>query len=196
MISCLMADLALLEKLCKLVRYNILTSTTAAGSGHPTSSMSAVELAVALFFGGFFHFDLNNPSNLANDRFILSKGHASPLLYSLYHAAGVLTLEKLSTLRTFNSDLEGHPTQNFKYVDVATGSLGQGLSIGVGMALGMRLRMKNEKLKMKNSEIGHSLEIGNWKLENSRKPTVFVLMGDSEAAEGQVWEAAEIAGYY
>ncbi len=165
-----MIDIAHLKKLCQLIRYDILTSTSQAQSGHPTSSLSAVELMTTLFFGGYYHYDLKNPQNPANDRFILSKGHASPLLYSLYHAAGAIGYEELMTLRQFGSRLEGHPTPRFPYVDVATGSLGQGLSMGVGMALGMRL--KNQQSK------------------------VFVLMGDSEMAEGQVWEAMEIASYY
>src|SRR3989304_8483143 len=94
-----------LQKLCKLVRYNILTSTTAAGSGHPTSSLSAVELVTALFFGGFFHQDLENPGEWHNDRFVLSKGHASPLLYALYQVAGALTHDELLKLRQFDSPL-------------------------------------------------------------------------------------------
>ncbi len=165
-----MSNLQHLQDLSKLIRYDILTSTTQAGSGHPTSSLSAVELMTTLFFGGYYHYNLKNPQNLANDRFVLSKGHASPLLYSLYHVAGAITYEELMTLRQFGSRLEGHPTPRFPYVDVATGSLGQGLSMGLGMALGMRLK--------------------------NQQSNVFVLMGDSEMAEGQVWEAMEIASYY
>lgn len=167
-----------LEKLCKLIRYDILTSTTKAGSGHPTSALSAVELLTTLFFSGFYHFDPKNPKNYINDRFILSKGHASPLLYSLYHAGGLIDYKELMTLRKFGSRLEGHPSIKLPYVDVATGSLGQGLSVGIGMALGIRLRIKNNQLK------------------TARVPKVWVLLGDSEMAEGQVWEAAEIASYY
>ena len=138
-----------LQKLCQLVRHDILNSTSAAGSGHATSSLSAVELMTTLFFGsppagGFLRYDLEHPENPANDRVIFSKGHASPLLYSLYHAAGVLSHEELMTLRQFNSQLEGHPTPRFKYVDVATGSLGQGLSVGVGMAIGLKLKFSNQ----------------------------------------------------
>jgi len=133
-----MADIAKLEKLAKLVRYYILRMTTKAGSGHPTSSLSATDLMVALFFN-HLRFDLENPQNSANDRVIFSKGHASPLLYALYAAAGVLTEKELDGYRKFESPLEGHPTPRFKYVDVATGSLGQGLSIGLGMALAMRI---------------------------------------------------------
>lgn len=165
-----------LHDLAKLLRYNILTSTTAAGSGHPTSSLSAVELMTVLFFNGIYHYDLENPEYIFNDRFILSKGHAAPLLYSLYQAAGVVSHEELLTLRKFDSVLEGHPTPRFKYVDVASGSLGQGLSVGMGMALGVKIHIKNAKIE--------------------REPHVWVLLGDSEMAEGQVWEALELAAYY
>ena len=159
-----------LEKLARLVRYYILVSTTEAGSGHPTSSMSATDLMVSLMFGGFFKADLDNPENPNNDRLIFSKGHASPLFYSLYAAAGKVSEEELKTLRKFGSRLEGHPTMEFPYTEAATGSLGQGLSIGVGMAL----NAKADKLDY----------------------TTYVLMGDSEVAEGSVWEAAEIATHY
>lgn len=159
-----------LDELCKLIRYDILTSTTKAGSGHPTSSLSAVEFMSTLFFGGFLKYNLDDPQSILNDRVIFSKGHASPLLYSLYHAAGAIDYDKLITLRTFDSELEGHPTPRFKFVDVATGSLGQGLSVGVGMALGMRSKGVHAK--------------------------VWVLLGDSEMAEGQIWEALQLASHY
>src|SRR3989344_8656626 len=138
-----------LKKLCQLIRYDILTSSTKAGSGHPTTSLSAVELMTTLFFGGFYHFDLKNPKSIVNDRVVFSKGHASPLIYSLYHAAGAISYPELMQLRKFSSDLEGHPTFRFKYADVATGSLGQGLSAGVGMALGVKLKIKSEELRIK-----------------------------------------------
>ena len=173
-----MLDFDKLKKLCQLIRYHILTSTTEAKSGHPTTSLSAVELMTVLYFGGFLHTDLNNPKSPTNDRVVFSKGHASPLIYSLYHAAGVIAHSELMDLRKISSDLEGHPTFRFKYADVATGSLGQGLSAGVGMALGIKLKIKSEKLKIE------------------REPKIFVLLGDSEMAEGQVWEAIEIASHY
>lgn len=171
-------DTDYLAKLCKLIRYDVLVSTTAAQSGHPTSSLSAVELMTTLFFGGFLKYDLKNPKNLANDRVIFSKGHASPLLYSLYQAAGVVSHEELLTLRQFGSVLEGHPTPKFKYVDVATGSLGQGLSVGLGIALGLR--------KIFNDADG----------VEEKLPKIWVLMGDSEMSEGQIWEAMEVASFY
>ena len=176
-----------LKNLCRLIRYDILTSTSEAGSGHPTSSLSAVELMASLFFGGppaggFFKSDLRHARSVLNDRFILSKGHASPLLYSLYHAAGAIKYDELMTLRKFGSRLQGHPNPVFTYVDVATGSLGQGLSVGIGMALGIRLKI-NPPTDGQRSNI-------------KRTPKVWVLMGDSEMAEGQVWEALEIASYY
>src|SRR3989339_1543546 len=105
-----MLNKELLEKICRLLRYDILTSTTAAGSGHPTSSLSAVELMTVLFFAGHLKYDLNNPKNLASDRVVFSKGHAAPLLYALYHVAGAISYEELLTLRKFDSNLEGHPT--------------------------------------------------------------------------------------
>lgn len=185
-----MTDIAKLKKLAKLVRYYILRMTTKAGSGHPTSSLSAADLMVALFFDKL-RFDLENPNNLFNDKVIFSKGHASPLLYALYGAArpqrlsdsdggqaGVLSEKEIDTYRQFGSPLEGHPNPRFKYVDVATGSLGQGLSIGLGMALALRAQFQ--------------LSTFNFQII----PRVYVLMGDSETAEGSVWEAIELASYY
>jgi len=160
-----------LQELAKLIRYFILLSTTEAGSGHPTSSLSAVELMTVLFFDGILRYDLKNPENPANDRVIFSKGHASPLFYSLFAAADAVSVDELKTLRKFGSKLEGHPTMEFPYTQVPTGSLGQGLSVGLGMAL-------------------------NAKYLEKIPATVYVLLGDSEIAEGSVWEALEIAKYY
>jgi transketolase len=160
-----------LEKLAKLVRYYIITATTKAGSGHPTSSLSAVELTTGLMFGGFFLYDPDRPALPNNDRFVLSKGHASPLLYALWAVAGQVTEEELLQYRVFGSPLEGHPTPHFRYVDAATGSLGQGLSIGVGMAL-------------------------NAKYLDKLPYRTYVLIGDSEMAEGSNWEAMQIAAHY
>ena len=170
-----------LKKICQLIRYDILTSTTEAKSGHPTTSLSAVELMVTLFFAGFLKSDFAHPKGVqsfANDRVVFSKGHASPLIYSLYHAAGAISQKELMTLRKIDSDLEGHPTFRFKYADVATGSLGQGLSAGVGMALGIKLKVMSYELGVR------------------REPKIWVLLGDSEMAEGQVWEAIQIASHY
>lgn len=164
-------DTATLTKLATLVRYFILTSTTAARSGHPTTSLSATDLMTTLFFT-YLRADLDNPNNPANDRVIFSKGHASPLFYALYAAAGKITEEELLKLRTFDSPLEGHPVPRFRYSEAATGSLGQGLSVGVGEALALR---------------GDSPQ---------RVPRVFVLLGDGELAEGSVWEAAASASFY
>ncbi|MEK7597764.1 MAG: transketolase [Patescibacteria group bacterium] len=176
-----------LKKLCQLIRYDILTSTTEAKSGHPTTSLSAVELMTTLFFGGFLKSDLRHPKGVqsfANDRVVFSKGHASPLIYALYHAAGAISYPELMRLRKINSDLEGHPTFRFKYADVATGSLGQGLSAGVGMALGLKLNFR--------ANHDSPLRTTNYALQ----PKIFVLLGDSEMTEGQVWEAVQIASYY
>lgn len=167
-----------IAQICKRVRYDILRSSTAAGSGHPSSSLSAVELMTTLFFGGYLRYDLNQPGYPLNDRVIFSKGHASPLFYSLYAAAGALSREELMTFRKIDSNLEGHPTPRFKYTEASTGSLGQGLSVGIGMALAIRLRISAMEQKP------------------ARIPHVFVLLGDSESAEGQVWEALEIAAHY
>ncbi len=151
------------HELAQQLRVDSIRSTTQAGSGHPTSSMSAADLA-AVLLAGHLRYDFKNPENPNNDHLILSKGHAAPLLYSVYKAAGAITDEELLTLRKLGSRLEGHPTPDLPWVDVATGSLGQGLPIGVGVALaGKRL----EHLPYR----------------------VWVILGDSEMAEGSVWES-------
>ena len=160
-----------LEKLGSLIRYYSLAMSTEAGSGHPTSSLSATELMTGLMFGGAFRYDLDNPENPNNDRLIFSKGHASPLFYSLWAAAGALSEKELMTFREFGSVLEGHPTVAFRYTEAATGSLGQGLSICVGMAL-------------------------NAKYLDKLPYRTYVLLGDSEMAEGSQWESMEIAAHY
>lgn len=152
------------------IRADIINSTTAAGTGHPTSSLSASEVMTSIFFGGYFQADLNDTARKNNDRLIFSKGHAAPLFYALYAAAGKITQEELLKLRQFESPLEGHPTLRFPYTEAATGSLGQGLGVGVGMALNARLDNTNYK--------------------------TWVLLGDSEMAEGSIWEAMNSASYY
>jgi transketolase len=165
-------DFTRLEKIAALIRHYIVTATTAAGSGHPTSSLSAVELMVALMFGGVFRFDPDRPHFPNNDRLVFSKGHATPLFYALWVAAGKLTGEYLeANYRKFGSPLEGHPSVTFPYVEAATGSLGQGLSVGVGLAMNARYL---DKLPYRT----------------------YVLLGDSEMAEGSVWEALEIGAHY
>lgn len=166
-----MSDILRLEKITRLIRYYILTSTTEAGSGHPTSSLSAAELMVGLVFGGFFRFDADRPGHPNNDRLIFSKGHAAPLLYALWAVAGMVTEDELKTLRRFGSPLEGHPTRAFPYTEAATGSLGQGLSIGIGIALSAKYL---DRLPYRT----------------------YVLLGDSEMAEGSQWEAVQIAAHY
>jgi transketolase len=157
-------SLAELKARARSIRKNIITSTTTAGSGHPTSSLSAVEVAVALYFGGFLRHDPKNPHWPQRDRFILSKGHAAPLLYAVLAEAGYFPTSELATLRKLDSPLEGHPNmRRLPGVEASTGSLGQGLSIGVGHALAARL--------------------------DGRDSRVFVLMGDGEIEEGQIWEA-------
>ncbi len=160
-----------LEDIARLIRYYSLVSTTEAGSGHPTSSLSATDLMTGLLFGGTFNYDLDNPRNPNNDRLIFSKGHASPLFYALWAAAGKVTEAEIMTIRKFGSPLEGHLTMAFPYTEAATGSLGQGLSIGVGMAM-------------------------NAKYIDKLPYRTYVLLGDSEMAEGSQWESMEIASYY
>jgi transketolase len=151
------------------MRISSLVMTTAAGSGHPTSALSCADIVAALFFYAM-RYDLAHPDNPANDRLILSKGHASPILYAAYKELGVLSDQDMATYRSINSPLEGHPTKRFTYTEAATGSLGMGLSIGLGMRLAAR--------------------------QQGYASRIFVLMGDSEVAEGQIWEAAELAAYY
>jgi len=158
-----------LEDMATRLRIHSIRATTAAGSGHPTSCCSAADLVAALFFD-VMRFRPKHPTAPENDRFVLSKGHAAPLLYAAWAEAGALAPGDLTNLRKMDSDLEGHPTPRLPFVDVATGSLGQGLSSGLGIALAARM--------------------------DGSARTVFVLLGDGECAEGSVWEAAEIAGYY
>lgn len=157
--------------IARLVRYYSIASTTAAGSGHPTTALSATELMVGLMFGGHFRADLDSPENPNNDRLVFSKGHAAPLLYALYGAAGRVSEADLLRLREFGHPLEGHPTLAFPYTEAPTGSLGQGLSIGFGLAL-------------------------NAKYIDELSYNTFVLLGDSEVAEGSVWEAMALASHY
>lgn len=186
-----------LQKLSALIRYQILSMTTRAGSGHPTSSLSATDLMTALWFGGSYHFDFDHPENSTNDRLIFSKGHASPLYYALFFAAGIVTEKEMEGYRTFDSNLEGHPTPRFKYTEAATGSLGQGLSVGIGMALATRQvilsEAKNPDSMMK---AGRDPSSPSTPQDDKQVPTVYVLLGDGEMAEGSVWEAAEIASHY
>src|SRR5262249_52809413 len=133
-------SLADLKEIARRVRRDIIVSTTTAGSGHPTSSLSGVELAVALYFGGVMRHDPRNPHWPQRDRFILSKGHAAPLLYAVLAEAGYFSTDLLATLRKLDSPLEGHPNmRRLPGVEASTGSLGQGLSQGIGHALAVRL---------------------------------------------------------
>ncbi|MET9560051.1 transketolase [Streptomyces tauricus] len=159
-----------LTELGQQLRVDSVRAAAAAGSGHPTSSMSAADL-MAVLLARQLRYDFERPSHPGNDRFVLSKGHASPLLYAAYKAAGAIDDSELLTFRTLGSRLEGHPTpRRLPWVETATGSLGQGLPVGVGIALsGKRL-----------DRVGYR---------------VWVLCGDSELAEGSVWEAAEHAAY-
>ena len=156
--------LGFLQDKAAQLRIDSIRATTAAGSGHPTSCASAAEIMSVLFFS-VMRYDPNHPKDPANDRFVLSKGHAAPILYAAWAEAGLFPREQLLTLRQLNSDFEGHPTPRLPFVDAATGSLGQGLSVGLGLALG------------------------------GPETRVYVLLGDGETAEGSVWETAEVAGF-
>src|SRR5215470_1641602 len=131
-------DIESLKGIANQLRIHSIAATTAAGSGHPTSCCSAADMVAALFFG-HMRFDPKDPHYPNNDRFILSKGHAAPLLYAAWSEAGLIPQAELLKLRVLDNDLEGHPTPRLPFVDVATGSLGQGLSVGAGMALSARL---------------------------------------------------------
>jgi transketolase len=157
-----------LEKIAKRLRIHSLMMTWKAGSGHPTTCLSMADLAACLFFHEM-RFNPKDPEDWGNDELVLSKGHAAPILWAAYAEAGIIPLKDLMDLRKISSDLEGHPTPRMKWVKAATGSLGQGLSVGVGMAAAMRLGKSPGR--------------------------VFVVMGDGECAEGAVWEAANAAVY-
>ncbi|MGH9485120.1 MAG: transketolase, partial [Terriglobales bacterium] len=161
-------DIAL-HNLATQLRIDSIEATTAAGSGHPTSSMSAADLLAVLFFE-VMHLDPAHPADPANDKFVLSKGHAAPVLYSVWAELGLYPREHLLTLRKLDSDLDGHPTPVLPFVAVPTGSLGQGLPVALGMALQARLAGASYR--------------------------TYTLLGDGETAEGSVWEAAKVASFY
>lgn len=160
------------QDIAHLMRIDSLNMTNASGSGHPTSCSSMAELISAIFFHPEgMKFNPNAPRGFENDKFVLSKGHAAPILYSAWAHAGHVKKEDLNNLRKLDSDLEGHPTPRLDFIDVATGSLGQGLNASVGMAYSMKYF---EKVSNK----------------------VFCLIGDGEMAEGSNWEAMNFASYY
>ena len=165
-----MSDAERWRELGQQLRVDSIRAAAVTSSGHPTSSMSAADL-MAVLMSKYLHYDFDRPDDPRNDHLIFSKGHASPLLYSMYKAAGAITDDELLTFRKFGSRLEGHPTPEIPWVDVATGSLGQGLPYGVGIALAGK---KLDRLPYR----------------------VWVLHGDSETAEGSVWEAFEHASFY
>src|SRR5262245_28370469 len=163
-------SIKLLQDKATWLRIDSVRATTQAGSGHPTSCASAAEIMSVLFYS-VMRYDPQDPRNPNNDVFVLSKGHASPVLYAAWAEAGAYPREKLLTLRQLDSDPEGHPTPRLPFVDVATGSLGQGLPVGIGIAL-------------------------NAKRLDHTDQRVYILLGDGESAEGSVWEAAEVASHY
>ena len=164
-------DPAGLAEKAKRVRELIIKITTEAGSGHPSSSLSATEVVTALHFGGFLKLDPQNPHDPDRDRFILSKGHAVPVLYAALAERGYFTEDQIMTLRKLGSPFEGHPNMaKLPGIEASTGSLGQGLSIGLGQALAFKMDGRDSK--------------------------VFCVMGDGEIDQGQVWEAMAAADKY
>lgn len=163
------ADIPFLEYKAYKIREGVLKATSYAGSGHLTTALSAADMISALFFYAM-NYDIKNPYDPNNDRFILSKGHGIPVVYAAYKEKGVISEEELLTYRKVDSSLEGHPTPRFIYNEAATGSLGQGLSIGLGMAFAANF--------------------------SKRSYLTYVMLGDSEMTEGSVWEAIEISAYY
>src|SRR3989442_798120 len=161
--------LDLYRDLARQLRVDSIRCSTAAGSGHPASSLSAADL-MAVLLAGHLRYDYANADDPANDHLIFSKGHASPLVYAMFRAAGAITDEELLTFRKLGSRLEGHPTPLLPWVDVATGSLGQGLPIGVGIALAGKRPL-------------------------AAPYHVWILVGDSETAEGSIWEAFDHGGH-
>jgi transketolase len=158
-----------LEAFTRRIRRDIVSSTTKAGSGHPSTSLSMVELVTVLYFGGVLRYDVDEPHHPERDRFILSKGHGAPGLYAVLAEAGYFPTEDLATLRQLGSALEGHPNMcRLPGVEASTGSLGQGLSIGIGHALAARI--------------------------DGLEYRVYVMVGDGESEQGQVWEALMYAG--
>jgi transketolase len=164
-------DLQALKEKARSLRLDVLDITTHARSGHPSSSFSSVEILTALYFGGVLRYRSDEPYWPERDRFILSKGHAAPLLYAVLAHAGYFEREQLWTLRQINSPLEGHPVENrLPGVETTSGSLGKGISVGLGHVLGGRLNGLNYR--------------------------VYVLLGDGECEEGQIWEAAIAAAHF
>lgn len=160
-----------LERTARKLRRHIVKMLAIAGSGHPGSSLSAIDILTALFFGGVMRYDPKNPRWEDRDRFILSKGHAVPALYAVLAEAGFIPEEWLWQLRKIDTPMQGHPSvKDLPAVEASTGSLGQGLSIGLGMALAARLDGKSYR--------------------------VYVMLGDGESEEGQVWEAAMAASHF
>merc|ERR1712156_761298 len=168
-----MTSKAIIDKLndaATRLRIHSVESTAAAGSGHPTSCSSMAETIACLYFQ-VMHYDNDKPKDASNDRFILSKGHCAPILYAAHAMSGLFPIEEIQKLRKLGSDLEGHPTPRLNFIDVATGSLGQGLSVACGMAY-----------------VGKFLDKASYR--------TYCLMGDGESMEGNVWEAINFAGFY
>lgn len=164
-------DIKSLQKTAITIREEILKMLAASQSGHPGGSLSAVEIMTALYFGGILNHDPKDPNWVDRDRFILSKGHAAPVLYATLAEAGYIDKNSLSSLRKMGSPLQGHPDKRkLPMLEASTGSLGQGISLAIGMSLAARL--------------------------NKKKHQMYVLIGDGESNEGQIWESAMYAGHH
>ncbi len=160
-----------LNSLAKSIRRDIVKMIAAAGSGHPGGSLSLVEIMVALYFGDIMNHDAKDPKGKNRDRFVLSKGHAAPVLYAVLAEAGYISKDLLPTLRKLGSPLQGHPDlRKLDILEISSGSLGQGISVGIGMALAARLDHLPGK--------------------------IYIAVGDGEINEGQIWEAALFAGHH
>jgi transketolase len=176
------ADLAKIASTCRQMRRDIVEMVGVAGSGHPGGSLSAVEIVASLYFGVLRH-DPGRPDWPERDRFVLSKGHAAPVLYAALATAGYFPREELTTLRALGSRLQGHPdARKLPGVEVSTGSLGQGLALANGLALALRL----------DGAGADAAKAG----ATAAAPAVFCLLGDGELQEGAVWEAAMFAAHY
>ncbi|VDO92858.1 unnamed protein product [Schistosoma mattheei] len=165
-----MGEVQVLKDVATRLRINSVKATEAAGSGHPTSCSSLAEIMSVLFLKEM-HYKPQSPKNPSNDRFVLSKGHAAPILYAAWAQVGLFPESELLNLRQIDSDLEGHPTPRLSFVDVSTGSLGQGVSNAAGMAY-----------------VGKYIDKASYR--------VYCVVGDGESAEGSIWEAIAFSSYY
>ena len=189
-------DKKLVERIASQMRCDIIRMVTEAGSGHPGGSLSAVEIMATLYFGDVMRYRVADPVWQGRDRFILSKGHAAPVLYATLAQAGYLPREELLSLRKFGSRLQGHPdSRKLPGVEVSTGSLGQGLSIAVGLAAGLKLNASVDDADALTPETSADTSTSGAPAPYTAAPYVYTLLGDGELQEGQIWEAAMFAAH-